>query len=174
MRGRASYQYKGLYFVMVSVLLAIAFYFCFALFFRSEHPFFNISLFPVFLAAQVILTLMIYLISFRDNFKEETQKSTARTRATVSVLVAALILSALFPAAALIGIYPVTMAMFHLLILFYAGISLGALSLSWILTLWRYGAAISPLNKYVFTFTVVISLAISYMTLYLFRLLPFN
>jgi len=117
---------------------------------------------------------MIYLISFRDNFKDKTQKSTARTRDTVLVLVAALILSAVFPATALIGIYPVTMAMFHLLILFYAGISLSALSLAGILTLWRNGAVISALNKCVFTISILISLAISYMTLYLFRLLPFN
>lgn len=174
MRGTDSHKYKGLYFVPVSILLATAFYFCFAVVFRSEHPFFNISLFPVFLTAHIVLTLIIYLISFRDNFKDGTQQSTVRTRATVLILVSALILSAVFPTFAFIGIYPVTMAMFHLLILFYAGISLGALSLSGIITLWRNGAVISALNKCVFTLTVLISLAVSYMTLYLFRLLPYN
>jgi hypothetical protein len=81
-------------------------------------------------------------------------------------------LSALFPASAIVGLYPVQMAVFHLLILFYAGMSLGAVSLSGALYLSRNGIYLSLLNKYVFTFAVLISLGISYMTVYVFGLLP--
>ncbi len=174
MGGKESYIYKGLYFILVSLFLASAFYFVFGVIFKYGHPFFNFSIFPVFLASYIVLTVIVYLISFKDNFKTETQKSTGRTRATVLVMVAALVLSALFPATALFGLYPVTMAMFHLLILFYAGIAVAALSLSGVITLWRNGAVFSALNKSVFTFSVLVSLGISYMTLYLFRLLPLS
>lgn len=174
MGGKESYIYKGLYFILVSVLLAAAFYIVFGVIFKYGHPFFNYSIFPVFIAAYIVLTVIVYLISFKDNFKDETQKSTRRTRATVLIMVAALMLSAVFPATALVGVYPVTMAMFHLLILFFAGISVAALSLSGMITLIRNGAVISALNKGVFTFSVLISLGISCMTLYLFRLLPLS
>jgi|GEM_PF-1757406 len=174
MSGKESHIYKGLYFILVSLLLAAAFYFIFGVIFKYGHPFFNYSIFPVFLASYIILTIIIYLISFKDNFKDETQKSTRRTRATVLIMVAALILSTVFPVTALVGAYPVTMAAFHLLILFYAGISVAALSLSGMITLWRNGAVFSALNKGVFAFSVLISLGISFMTLYLFRLLPLS
>ena len=174
MGGKESYIYKGLYFILVSVLLAAAFYFVFGAIFKYRHPFFNYSIFSVFIVAYIVLTIIVYLISFKDNFKDETQKSTRRTRATVLIMVAALMLSAVFPATALVGVYPVTMAMFHLLILFYAGITVAALSLSGMITLLRNGAVFSALNKGVFTFSVLVSLAISYMTLYLFRLLPLS
>lgn len=174
MGAKESYVYKGLYFILVSLFLAAAFYFVFGVIFRYSHPFFNYSIFPVFLLSYIVLTIIVYLLSFKENFKDETEKSTRRTRATVLVMVAALVLSALFPVAALLGIYPVTMAMFHLLILFYAGISVAALSLSGVITLWRNGAVFSALNKSVFTVSVLISLGISCMTLYIFRLLPLS
>jgi archaellum biogenesis protein FlaJ (TadC family) len=174
MAAKGSYVYKALYFILVSVLLAAAFYFVFGAIFKYRHPFFNYSIFTLFLATFILLTIIIYLLSFKDNFRDETQKSTRRTRATVLIMVAALMLSAVFPATALVGVYPVTMAMFHLLILFFAGISVAALSLSGVITLWRNGAVFSALSKGVFTFSVLISLGISCMTLYLFRLLPLS
>ena len=156
MAATGSYLYKGLYFILVSVLLAAVFYFVFGALFKYRHPFFNYSIFLVYLAAYVGLTIVIYLVSFKENFKDETQKSTRRTRATVLIMVAALVLSAAFPATALFGVYPVTMAMFHLLVLFYGGISVAALSLSGAITLKRNGAVFSTLSKSVFTLTVLI------------------
>jgi hypothetical protein len=49
---------------------------------------------------------------------------------------------------------------------------LGAVSLSGALFLWRNGIYLSLLNKYVFTFAVLISLGISFITVYMFGLLP--
>lgn len=93
-------------------------------------------------------------------------------RNTVLILVSAMILSAVFPASALVGYYPVHMAMFHLLMLFYEGISVGAVSTSAVIFLLRNGNYVSLFNKYACTFAVLLSLGISYMTLFMFLKLP--
>jgi hypothetical protein len=64
------------------------------------------------------------------------------------------------------------MAMFHLLMLFYAGISVGAVSASAVIFLLRNGNYVYLFNKYAFTFAVLLSLGISYMTLIMFLKLP--
>lgn len=163
---------KGLYFILISTLTASLFYMFFGALFKYEHPFFNPTLFPVFLGSQIILSLIVYTVSLRGGSRKMRESMPFRVRKTIFILVSALILSAVFPASAMVGLYPVQMAMFHLLILFYAGISLGAVSLSGVVFLWRNGNYLSLLNKYVFTFAVLISLGISYMTLFMFGLLP--
>lgn len=163
---------KGFYFVLISTLAASLFYVFFGTVFEYRHPFFVISLFPLFLGAHVVLSVVVYALSLRSDTKKLRAGMAGRARRTVFILVSALILSALFPASAVVGLYPVQMAMFHLLILFYAGISLGALSLAGALYLLRNGIHLSLLNKYVFTFAVIISLGISYMTVRMFTLLP--
>ena len=174
MGGKQSYVRKGLYFILVSVFLAAVFYVLFGAFFRYEHPFFNYPVFVIFIASYIVLTVFVYLLSFKENFKDETRLSTGRTRATVLIMVAALLLSAAFPAASLLGLYPVTMAMFHLLILFYAGIAVAALSLSGVITLLRNGAIFSASNKIIFSASIILSLAVSYMSLYIFKMLPLS
>lgn len=159
---------------MVSVLLAAAFYTVLGFFYGYKHPFFNYSLFLIFIGFFILLTIAVYLFSLKDNFKNETRSSTRRTRATVLIMVAALLVSAAFPAVSLLGLYPVTMAMFHLLILFYAGIAVAALGLSGVITLLRNGAALSAGNKFIFSSSVIISLLVSYMSLYVFMMLPLN
>lgn len=163
---------KGIYFVLISILSASLFYVFIGTALGYERPFFILSLFPVFLGAHVILSCVVYAVSFRGESRKMRAGMASRVRRTVFILVSALILSALFPASAVVGLYPVPMAAFHLLILFYAGISLGAVSLSGALFLWRNGIDLSLLNKYVFTFAVLISLGISFITVYMFGLLP--
>jgi len=163
---------KGIYFVLISTLSASLFYVFFGTALGYERPFFILSLFPVFLGAHVILSVVVYAVSLRGESRKRRAGMAVRVRRTVFILVSALILSALFPASAVVGLYPVPMAAFHLLILFYAGISLGAVSLTGGLFLWRDGIYLSLLNKYVFTFAVLISLGISFITVYMFGLLP--
>jgi len=163
---------KGFYFVLLSTLAATLFYVFFGTIFDYRPPFFIISLFPLFLGAHVMLSVVVYTFPLRGDTKKLREGMAGRARRTVFILVSALVLSALFPASAVVGLYPVEMAMFHLLILFYAGISLGALSLSGAVFLLRDGIRLSLLNKYVFTFAVIVSLGISYMTVRMFTLLP--
>ena len=163
---------KGFYFVLISTLAASLFYVFFGTVFDYRHPFFLIPLFPVFLGAHMMLSVVVYIFSLRGDTKKLRESMASRSRRTVFILVSALILSALFPAGATFGLYPVRMAMFHLLILFYAGISLGALSLAGAIFLIRDGIRLSLLNKYVFTFAVVVSLGISYLAVRIFTSLP--
>lgn len=174
MSGSESSLGKGLYFVLLSVLFAAIFYSVFGFFYRYEHPFFNYSLFLIFIGFFIVLTVIVYLFSLKENFKNKTGLSAGRTRATVLIMVAALLVSAAFPAVSLLGLYPVTMAMFHLLILFYAGIAVAALSLSGIITLIRNGAVLTAGNKFIFSASVLVSLAVSYMCLYVFMMLPLS
>ena len=146
----------------------------FGFFYRYEHPFFNYSLFLIFIVSYIVLAIIVYLFSLKDNFKDETRLSTGRTRATVMIMVAALLVSAAFPMVSLLGLYPVTMAMFHLLIIFYAGIAVAALSLAGVITLLRNGALVSAGNKFIFTVSVLLSLGVSYMSLYIFMMLPIS
>ncbi len=163
---------KGIYFVSISTLAAFLLYVFFGTALGYERPFFILPLLPVFLGAHVILGTVVYAVSLRGESRKMKAGMTSRLRRTVFILVSALMLSALFPASSILGVYPVQMAAFHLLLLFYAGISLGALSLAGTLFLLRSGISLSLLNKYVFTFAVLISLGISYMTVYMFGLLP--
>jgi hypothetical protein len=163
---------KGLYFILVSTLAASLLYVFFGTAFGYEHPFFILRLLPVFLGAHVILSIVVYAVSLHGDSRKMRAGMASRARNILLILVSALILSALFPASAVVGLYPVQMAVFHLLILFYAGMSLGAVSLSGALYLSRSGIHLSLLNKYVFTFAVLVSIGISYMTVYVFGLLP--
>jgi hypothetical protein len=163
---------KGLYFILVSTLAASLLYVFFGTAFGYEHPFFILRLLPVFLGAHVILSIVVYAVSLHGDSRKMRAGMASRARNILLILVSALILSALFPASAVVGLYPVQMAVFHLLILFYAGMSLGAVSLSGALYLSRSGIHMSLLNKYVFTFAVLVSIGISYMTVYVFGLLP--
>ncbi len=163
---------KGLYFVLISILSASLCYLFLGTALGYEHPFFILPLFPVFLGGQIILSAVVYAVSMRGESRKARAGMASRVRRTVLILVCALMLSALFPASSTAGLYPVRMAAFHLLILFYAGISLGGISLSGTLFLWRSGIPLSLLNKYVFTFAVLISLGISYIAVYMFGLLP--
>lgn len=163
---------KCLYFILISLLTASLFYIFFGSLFSYDHPFFNLMLFPVFIVSQVILSLIVYIVSLRGRSGKLRENSPVRAIKTVFILVSALILSAIFPASSMIGLYPVHMAMFHLLMLFYAGISLGAVSASVVIFLCRNGNYVSLLNKYLFTFAVLLSLGISYMTLFMFVRLP--
>ncbi len=169
--GAGSIMLKGLYFMLISVLAASVVYVFFGTALKYEHPFFNLSLIPIFLCAHVLLSALVFAVSLRGDSRKRRAGMAGRLGRTVFILVPALILSALFPASAVVGLYPVPMAVFHLLILFYAGISVGALILSGAFFLWRNGNYLSLLNKYVFTFAVLISLGISYMTVYMFGLL---
>lgn len=163
---------KGLYFVLLSTLAASLFYVFFGTALGYRQPFFMMTLFPVFLGAHVALSAVVYTFSLRGGTRTLRESMAARSRRTVSILVSALILSAVFPAGAAVGLYPVQMAVFHLLILFYAGISLGALSLAGALFLLKSGVRLSLLDKYVFTFAVVISLGIPYLAVRMFTSLP--
>ena len=152
-------------------LFATVFYLCLGALFKYEHPFFNLSLFPIFLVGNTVLGVSVFALSFRDNPDGQEKNIIAGTGKPILILVSALILSAVFPASAFAGLYPVSMAMFHLLILFFAGLSLGALSISGATLIWRSGSSFSGLNGYVFPFALLVSLGISYMTLHLFSLL---
>lgn len=163
---------KGLYFVLISILAASLFYVFFGTVFDYRQPFFLIPLFPVFLGAHTVLSVVVFAFSLRGDTKKLRESMASKSRRTVSILVSALILSALFPAGAAFGLYPVQMAMFHLLILFYAGISFGALSLAGTLFMMKSGIRLSLLDKYVFTLAVVISLCIPYMAVRMFTSLP--
>ena len=166
--------YKGIYFVLLSTLLAGCFYLLFGLLYGFEHPFFSLILFLIFLGANFILSLVVYAVSIRDHKNEMAQGITVRVRNTILILVSALVLSILFPASASLGLYPLSMAVFHLLILFLAGLSLSALNVSGVIYLWRNGTSVKGFNRFVFPFALIISLGISYMTFYLFRLLPIS
>lgn len=154
--------------MMVSTLFATFFYLCLGALFGYGHPFFSLLLFPIFLAGNTVLGVTVFALSFRDKGEKNIIAGTVKP---ILILVSALILSAVFPATALVGLYPVSMAMFHLLILFYAGLSLGAVSISGAVFLWRTGSSAAGLGRYVFPFAVLVSLGISYMTLFMFGLL---
>ncbi len=156
---------------MISTLFATVFYLCSGALFGYGHPFFSLSLFPIFLLGNIILGLIVFALSFRDNPEGEGGNISAGIVKTILIFLSALILSAVFPATSLVGLYPVSMAVFHLLILFYAGLSLGAVSVSGAIFLWRTGSSAAGLGRYVFPFAVLVSLGISYMTLHLFGLL---
>jgi hypothetical protein len=163
---------KGFYYVLLSTLAATLFYVFFGTVFEYRQPFFIISLLPLFLGTHIILSVVVYLVSLRGDTNKLRAGMVLRARRTLFIFTSALILSSLFPASAVVGLYPVQMAMFHLLILFYAGLSLAALGLSDTLFLLRDGIHLTLFNKYVFTFAVIISLVISYMTVKMFTLLP--
>lgn len=163
--------YKGVYFVLLSTLFAAFFYLLFGFFYGYEHPFFNLTLFLIFLGANLILSLVVYTVSAGDVKNESSEGITIRVRNTLLILLSALALSVLFPASTKLGLYPISMAVFHLLILFCAGLSLSALNVTGVIFLWRVGSSVKGFNSVVFTFALIISLGISYLTFYLFRLL---
>lgn len=162
---------RGLYFLLLSTLFATVFYLCLGALFGYGHPFFLLPLFLIFLLGNAVLGLIVFAMSFLGRPEGEGKDGTTGIVRTMLILVSALVLSAVFPASALIGLYPVSMAMFHLLILFYAGLSLGALSASGAVFLWRGGSSLTGIKRYALPFAVFVSLGISYITLFMFRLL---
>lgn len=157
--------------MLFSVLAAGAFYLFFAAISGFVHPFLNLLLFPVFIGSVIVLSMAAYALSYRARAGGK-EKLLLRVRNGALIVLSALVLSAVFPAAAFQGFYPIRMAMFHLLILFYAGLSLGAVSTAWAVFLWRDGAPLTLFNRYVFFVVVLFSLGMSYATIFMFGLLP--
>jgi len=172
--GGKQTKFAGLYFLLLSVIVATAFYYSLDLVFHGETPFFSITLFPIFIIVHILLTIIIYGISFKNHLLVSDPLSLLRIRTTIFILVCALIVSVIFPATGIFGLYPVSMAIIHLLILFYAGISFGAVILTGLFFLWRNGTVLIGPNKYIFIIGIILSIGISYATLYIFGQLPIN
>ncbi len=124
------------------------------------------------MALLFIIAGVVYALSFRGIPEGDREAHRAGVRKTAVIVIAALILSAIFPAAALVRIYPVPMAMFHLLILFYAGLALAAICTAWLVFFWREQKRPPLLYESVLAAVAVLSLVLSYAAIYMYGLLP--
>ncbi len=165
-------NYTGIFFVLLSLSLAVAIYCAFGLVFRFEHPFFSTSLLPLFIIAHILLTSIVYVVSISQSLVDLDERGFTKTRTAVVVLVCALAVSALFTLTSYFGLYPATMAMFHLLLLYYCSISIGAIVLATYIVFLRLGAKLGLLNNAIMVLGLVISLGVSYFTLAFFNKFP--
>lgn len=172
MRAAVPRIHKPLYFIMVSVLSGGVYYLVLAAASGFSHPFLNLFLFPFFMALLFVAAGVVYVLSFRGIPEDDRDAHRAGVRKTAVIVIAALILSAIFPAAALIRIYPVPMAMFHLLLLFYAGLALAAICTAWLVFFWRKWQRPPLLSEAVLAAVAVLSLVLSYAAMYIYGLLP--
>lgn len=164
--------HKPLYFIMVSVLSGGVYYLALAAASGFSHAFLNLFLFPLFMAFLLIVAGVVYVLSFRGIPAGNGAAHRAGVRKTAVIVIAALILSAIFPAGAFIRLYPVPMALFHLLILFYAGLALAAICTAW-LVFFRRELNKPPLSwEAVLALAAVLSLALAYASMRMYGLLP--
>ncbi len=171
MHDAAPRIHKPLYFIMVSVLSGGVYYLVLAAASGFSHPFLNLFLFPFFMALLFIIAGAVYALSFRGIPDGDKDAHQAGVRKTAVIVIAALILSAIFPAAALVRVYPVPMAMFHLLILFYAGLALAAICTAWLVFFWREQERPPLLHESVLVAAAILSLVLSYAAMYIYGLL---
>ena len=171
MHDAAPRIHKPLYFIMVSVLSGGVYYLVLAAASGFSHPFLNLFLFPFFMALLFIIAGVVYALSFRGIPDGDKDAHRAGVRKTAVIVIAALILSAIFPAAALVRVYPVPMAMFHLLILFYAGLALAAICTAWLVFFWREQERPPLLYEAVLASAAILSLVLSYAAMYIYGLL---
>ena len=172
MSGVVPKFHKPLYFIMVSVLSGGVYYLVLAAASGFSHAFLNLFLFPLFMAFLLIIAGVVYVLSFRGVPAGNGSVHRAGVRKTAVIVIAALVLSAVFPAGAFIRLYPVPMAMFHLLILFYAGLALAAICTAW-LVFFRRELIRPPLfSEAVLAAVALSALALAYASMRMYGLLP--
>ena len=157
--------YKGFYFILVSFLLGLLFYSGFGLLSGYSHTFYDLRLILPFLVLNLAFSLIVYFVSFKSSFAGLTNRDASIAGKTVIIIVSALSLSALFPGLAILGVYPLTMAGPHMLILFFCSLSLSAVILGGMVILWRSGLKMSFRDKTVFLTGALISLGVAYMSM---------
>ena len=151
MHDAAPRIHKPLYFIMVSVLSGGVYYLVLAAASGFSHPFLNLFLFPFFMALLFIIAGVVYALSFRGIPDGDKDAHRAGVRKTAVIVIAALILSAIFPAAALVRVYPVPMA--------------------WLVFFWREQERPPLLYEAVLASAAVLSLVLSYTAMYIYGLL---
>lgn len=100
-----------LVFTIVSFINAVLFYSAFSIIFGPKHPFLKRLFLIVFLILHTTLTTTVYLSLY------------PRPGKTLTVFVSIPFVSLIFPLMAFLDLYPTTMAIPHLLILFYVCLS---------------------------------------------------
>lgn len=163
----------GLLFTSLSINFGALFYFIFALIFKFKASFVKISFLEIFLIGHLILTVITYFLSLRKDFKNISESTLSRTKTVILILVCVQLLSAMFPALSIIGMYPVPMGFFQSLFLFFTGISFGAIVMASLIVIWRSGCYISVFNFILILFAIIILFISSYLALSIFeKLLP--
>lgn len=164
--------HKPLYFIMVSVLSGGVYYLVLAAASGFSHAFLNLFLFPLFMAFLLIIAGVVYVLSFRGIPQGDMAAHRAGVRKTAVIVIAALVLSVIFPAGAFIRLYPIPMAMFHLLILFYTGLALAAVCTAWLVFFRRELGRPPLMSEAVLASVAVLSLALAYASMRMYGLLP--
>jgi hypothetical protein len=172
MSGVVPKIHKPLYFIMVSVLSGGVYYLVLAAASGFSHAFLNLFLFPIFMAFLLIIGAVAYALSFRGIPPGDMAAHRAGVRKTAVIVLAALAISAIFPAGAFVRLYPVPMAMFHLLILFYAGLVLAAICTSWLVFYWREWKRPPFFSEPVLVTVAFLALALAYTSMRMYGLLP--
>lgn len=98
-------------FTIVSFINAVLLYSVFSIVFGSKHPFLKRLFLIVFLISHITLTTTVYPSLY------------PRPEKTLAVFVSIPFISLIFPLMAFLKLYPTTMAIPHLLILFYVCLS---------------------------------------------------
>ncbi|MDA2918446.1 hypothetical protein MYX76_02945 [Desulfobacterota bacterium AH_259_B03_O07] len=155
-------------FIALSLIIGTGFFYLFGQISGFKHQFTSNSFIEIFLACNVALSLIIYLVSLRKDLMETHGKDFKRTLTIILVLVLAQILSSIFPTSATIGLYPVQMAIFHSLILFFSGQCFSSVILAAYISILLCGYKLPALKTLLLFTGVIIMLAISYYSLAIF------
>ena len=112
-------------FIFFNVTIVIVFicYLILGLVFQFKHSFNSFRFFPLILVTHIIIAFLFYSFSIK-NFISTPNKSTfGLIRKTLVIFTMFLLISSIFPASAIFGIYPVDMGIFHIILLFFISIS---------------------------------------------------
>ena len=159
-------------FFIISIILAAVFYFLFGIVNDFNHPFTSLKFIPWFFTVDIILIIISYFLVIREDLNKKNSGLTLRTRALAIILSSALIISIVFPVTATFGIYPTSMAIFHLLILYYMGLCFSSILLAFLFTVSIKKIHIEPINILIIIFVSGISLGIAFLTTVILEILP--
>jgi len=155
-------------FVFLSLIIGAVIFYLFGQIFDFKHQFTSRSFIEIFITFQLVLSVIIYFVSLRKDLMETRDKSFKRTLTAILILVLAQILSSIFPSSATIGLYPVQMAIFHSLILFFTGQCFSSVTLAVYISILLCGYTLPAIKTFLLFAGIIIMLAISYYSLAIF------
>ena len=158
-------------FFNLTIILVFICYIILGLIFQFKHSFNSFRFFPLILITHIIIAFLFYAFSIK-NFISAPSKLTFRLiRKTLVIFTMFLLISSVFPASSLLGIYPADMGIFHIILLFFISISYLSMTIAIFFIATNGIPKLKNQNKILITGSIAASFLVCIVCMILFNLL---
>ncbi len=115
-------------FFNITIVIVFIYFLLFGLIFKFGHSFNSFRFFPLILVTHVIIAFLFYAFSIKNFVASPNKETFLSIKKTLIIFSLFLLISCIFPASALFGMYPADMGIFHIILLYFISISFLSMS----------------------------------------------